>query len=640
MNNNELALNLAAAGYSVFPLTAEKTPLVRGGYHSATTELEAINQWNKASPKLWGIPCAPNGFFAVDVDPEGIRTWDGWVKQFGLPEPTPTQKTPRGGCHYLFKMPGDIHVPNNAGKLAPGIDLRSDGYIATGGKGYEWQTPLSEPLAECPEWLHGKIKDLTKPPTPSTGKSRTNVPLPQGDAQASYWLEKAQKEVRVGNRNDVGFNLALQLRDSGVSETNALNIMTAYAHSVPQAANSQYTVNEAVKSLAGVYNGTAREPATLPRKPRAPVSLLPEPKVANELNTPPRPPEVHIIPHIVVEPEFVADFATTEASEAGDTEGSGFKVLDMNYFMAERPAIQYIVDGIIAEGSVNLWYGIQGIGKTWSLYDAAVSAACGTEWLGFKVNQANALIVDEESGKRRLGDRIKMIARSRGISHMPLKAISLEQINLLKRPADGDRLTIEIINQGARFVIIDALADIMLGGDENAVKDTQPVFAALRLIAELTGAAIIVIHHSNKLDGYRGSSAIAGAVDTMLHITGNPATGLISYKSEKMRDGSPTSFSAQADWTNGFSLARIENTNQVRPFNKAERYVLRYLKDKNLATVNDIMDHADACAPGTARKAVYTLSDKNYIARQDIGLQGTEATYGLTDAGREQSDQV
>jgi DNA-binding MarR family transcriptional regulator len=78
----------------------------------------------------------------------------------------------------------------------------------------------------------------------------------------------------------------------------------------------------------------------------------------------------------------------------------------------------------------------------------------------------------------------------------------------------------------------------------------------------------------------------------------------------------------------------------VRPFNKAERYVLRYLKDKNLATVNDIMDHADACAPGTARKAVYTLSDKNYIARQDIGLQGTEATYGLTDAGREQSDQV
>ncbi len=62
----------------------------------------------------------------------------------------------------------------------------------------------------------------------------------------------------------------------------------------------------------------------------------------------------------------------------------------------------------------------------------------------------------------------------------------------------------------AKLVIIDALADVMAGGDENSVKDTQPVFMQLRKIAEETGAAILVIHHVNKMGDYRGSTAIPG----------------------------------------------------------------------------------------------------------------------------------
>lgn len=87
--------------------------------------------------------------------------------------------------------------------------------------------------------------------------------------------------------------------------------------------------------------------------------------------------------------------------------------------------------------------------------------------------------------------------------------VSLAQFNLLKNSDDADLLTRLVLELDAKLVIIDALADVMLGGDENAVKDTQPVFANLRFIAELTGAAFIVIHHANKLGGYRGSTAIA-----------------------------------------------------------------------------------------------------------------------------------
>ena len=69
----------------------------------------------------------------------------------------------------------------------------------------------------------------------------------------------------------------------------------------------------------------------------------------------------------------------------------------------------------------------------------------------------------------------------------------------------------------AGLVIIDSLSSVM-DGDENSKQDTQPVFTNLRHVAELTGAAIIVIHHSNRAGGYRGSSAIKGALEAMVQV--------------------------------------------------------------------------------------------------------------------------
>ena len=85
-------------------------------------------------------------------------------------------------------------------------------------------------------------------------------------------------------------------------------------------------------------------------------------------------------------------------------------------------------------------------------------------------------------------------------------------------PHDVDRFRDAILESHARLVIIDASADIMPGGDENSVQDTQPIFHCLRAIAEEAQCAIIVIHHSNRNGQYRGSSALKGAVDLMLMI--------------------------------------------------------------------------------------------------------------------------
>ena len=87
-------------------------------------------------------------------------------------------------------------------------------------------------------------------------------------------------------------------------------------------------------------------------------------------------------------------------------------------------------------------------------------------------------------------------------------------------------------------MILDVLADLMTG-DENSKQDTQPVFNALRRISEQSGAAIIVIHHANKMGGHRGSSVIKDAPDILLQVSlrGRERPGHLQDREEPQGQG-------------------------------------------------------------------------------------------------------
>jgi hypothetical protein len=184
-------------------------------------------------------------------------------------------------------------------------------------------------------------------------------------------------------------------------------------------------------------------------------------------------------------------------------------------------------------------------------------------------------------------------------------------------------------------VVIDALADVMPGADENSVQDVQPLFMALRSIAEATQAALVVIHHKNKGGGYRGSTAMKGAVDLLLKVESRPDELRVAFESEKARDVGRIEFAALANFGEGiFNLSPAVVVQSGSTFPKSQRYVLRYLSEHGPATVDDIMGHADVCAGTTARKALYTLTDKGYTTRVDDGGRGAPATYDLTEQGK------
>jgi P4 family phage/plasmid primase-like protien len=232
----------------------------------ASTDQAQVNTWWARWPDaLIGVYCEKSGFFAVDLDNKaganGALSWTRLVEEHGAGQdvaPGPVQRTVNGGIHALFRLPGDeLKIPNNAGKLAPGVDLRSNGYICTGGP-YTWQPGHGpdSPLPEAPAWLLDLIRNLRKSKPAAPGP----VTTPSPDAGA-YWLRYYLQRATPGNRNEHGFSLGCQLRDSGVSLAEAESIAVQYARGVP---GDGYTEGEALASVRSAYNGSRREAARLP----------------------------------------------------------------------------------------------------------------------------------------------------------------------------------------------------------------------------------------------------------------------------------------------------------------------------------------------------------------------------------------
>ena len=258
-------------------MSEDKKPLIKGGFKSATTNKAKIAEWFELYGNFRiGIPCEPNLFFAIDVDPDGIEIWKQWVKDHGEPVVGPRQRTPRGGFHLLFKLPIGLQVPNVAGKIAAGVDLRSNGAICTSSVGYVWEPGhgVDAPLTDAPEWILNLIREYV---AERDKKWETFEPGEYPDADpdeaGEHWLSKALSTARPGNRNQTGFDLACQLRDSRLSFQQAESIMRRYALGMPKTADP-YTAKEAIASLKEAYRTPPREPAHL-RTAKKPIPPLP-----------------------------------------------------------------------------------------------------------------------------------------------------------------------------------------------------------------------------------------------------------------------------------------------------------------------------------------------------------------------------
>ncbi|MFC7827521.1 bifunctional DNA primase/polymerase [Streptomyces sp. NPDC057375] len=282
------ALSAAERGLAVIPLARTKLPALRSphrhaptpgpvtchgecgrfghGVHDASTDPARIRALFAAAPWAtgYGIACGlpPHHLIGIDLDTRPGEPDPGSSTAlrelalrhlFTIP-PTVVVLTPSGGRHLWLTGPPDHVVPNSAGRLAPGIDVRgAGGYLVGPGSrtrhgSYTTAPGTSHlPPAPCPPAL---LRLLLPPPARRTGGggSASGEPVAGGRGLVQFVLA-----AQEGQRNTRLFWAACRAYENGIGPALLTPLLQA-------ARTTGLTDREARATIASAARMTGHQP--------------------------------------------------------------------------------------------------------------------------------------------------------------------------------------------------------------------------------------------------------------------------------------------------------------------------------------------------------------------------------------------
>jgi len=185
----------------------------------------------------------------------------------------------------------------------------------------------------------------------------------------------------------------------------------------------------------------------------------------------------------------------------------------------------FVIKGLIPECSFVSIYGPSGSYKSFLALDWACHIATGKDWDGHKVKQGAVLYVAGEGG---FG--VTQRIRAWELKHQVTSLDNLARLPAPIFPADNDQISTMIeycreieakTDQGLKLIILDTLARCYGGNDENSSRDMGAFIKGCDTIKQLTGATVMVVHHSGKNvdSGGRGSSSLPAALDVEYRVS-------------------------------------------------------------------------------------------------------------------------
>ncbi|MFE7277967.1 bifunctional DNA primase/polymerase [Streptomyces sp. NPDC057623] len=239
------ALSAAERGLAVIPLSRTKLPALRSphrddpdpapchgecgrfghGVYDASTDPARIRELFAAAPWAtgYGIACGlpPHHLIGVDLDTKSGTDSSAALRELALRHlftipPTVVVLTPSGGRHLWLTGPPEVVVPNSAGRLAPGIDIRgAGGYLVGPGSRTDHGVYSTAPgtsrigPAPCPRAL---LRLLLPPP-------RTHHFTPPTAGGHGQGLVQFVLTAHEGQRNTRLFWAACRAYEDGIGPT-------------------------------------------------------------------------------------------------------------------------------------------------------------------------------------------------------------------------------------------------------------------------------------------------------------------------------------------------------------------------------------------------------------------------------------
>ena len=187
------------------------------------------------------------------------------------------------------------------------------------------------------------------------------------------------------------------------------------------------------------------------------------------------------------------------------------------------PPVSFVIDGIIPEG-LSILAGRPKVGKSWLALELAIAAAAKRLCLGGRrAADGDVLYCALEDNPRRLQRRIDKILGAFA-NQWPERLTLATTWQRLDKGGVGDIEQWADSVPNPRLVILDTLAGVRPVRTNNGYSEDYESLAELHRLANERGLAILVLHHTRKMeaedpiDTISGTLGLAGCADTALVI--------------------------------------------------------------------------------------------------------------------------
>lgn len=206
---------------------------------------------------------------------------------------------------------------------------------------------------------------------------------------------------------------------------------------------------------------------------------------------------------------------------------------------AQRPEPEWIIKGVLPKADLGVIYGQSGSGKSLITLDMVLAVARGIEWRGRKVKQGRVLYLVAEGGGG-VPTRLKAYAQHHGVKFDDIPLGVMHGVpNLLVEDDVTEIMAALVKAGGVDLIVIDTLAQVTGGANENSAEDMGLALKHARSIRDMTDAMVLLVHHSGKdiARGARGWSGIRAAADVELEVLRDEEQPVRTLRLSKQKDG-------------------------------------------------------------------------------------------------------
>jgi len=302
-----------------------------------------------------------------------------------------------------------------------------------------------------------------------------------------------------------------------------------------------------------------------------------------------------------------------------------------DFFDMPDEVTAFTVEGLLPSRGLSVWIAKPKVTKSTILRQLAVSIAKGRPFLGRSVEQGGVLFLALEEKQSEVQSHVKQLGFTAN-DPIYVRCGAVERNNALA----GLEAAIKD-HPNVRLVIIDPLFRFVSGVKD--ASDYQQVNTALERLLELArncNVHIATAHHAKKKetedlrDGILGSTAIAGAVDSLLLFRSQKGGVRTLSTIQRYGDDMPETELCWDAETRSMSLGettdgiREASTEHVRE--RIENAMLDFVRENPGSTQVEIM--ASVQGNGTTRHQVFSrIVEAEFLVRSGEGVKGSPYRY-------------